>query len=128
MKRNYSLNGHLILTPEGSDNASISVPVAKVTSLDTLLETSKVLLKGLRGISEEEIIDTSDEEKSSLVEYKRINEQESETVNSSLEENDMEHEETVSFSPEQSIKKPDDEGIDKVFFLAICLISASFCE
>ena len=125
MKRNYSLNGHLILTPEGGDNA---VPVAKVTSLDTLLETSKVLLKGLRGISEEEIIDTSDEEKSSLVEHKSINEQESETVNPSLEENDMEHEDNVSFSPEQSIKKPNDEGIDKVFFLAICSISASFCE
>lgn len=115
LKRNYNFDNQLVHTQEGCETMiTSSFASEKFSSFETFLETSKLLLKGLRGISEEEDPDII-EEKTGLEEDENDSELQIEQK-ASPEPLNIGEVESNSGPVEQAIRKGEEAFMEEVLF------------
>lgn len=117
LKRNYRFDEQLIHPQTSCENAVTSLPAEKATYYDVLGETSKLLLKGLRGISEEELPDMPEEERNSFDEDSQApNLEDVGTLASESQEN------TEEGSAEQQEHATSNQGVDEILHSTVCVL------
>ncbi|MCO5595749.1 hypothetical protein L7F22_049797 [Adiantum nelumboides] len=119
LRRNYHCDRQLV-HPDGCGTVTPSgAPSKPASNLESLLETSKLLLKGLRGISEEEISDTTVEETTTL---EGDDADLQHDIAGALEPLNAEDKASTSESTEQSTNKEEETSIQEVLLSSVCVL------
>ncbi|KAH7332120.1 hypothetical protein KP509_20G069100 [Ceratopteris richardii] len=120
LKRNYHSDMQSVCPLETTERVGPSGgSLGKLSNFESLLETSKLLLKGLRGISVEEDSDITDEETINMEE----NDQNlGSDVHDALELNSTEELASDSEAKEQSVTKGEESFTDEVVHSSICVL------